>query len=268
MRKLKTLHFPYCIVRVFKIRNWDFRSRNYVDGTTVMSTGRILIVEDDESLRKVMHVQLEREGYEITSASTAEEANVHSGEASSEPRHNGPSSSGCLRNRVTQEGYAWTIPETAVVVMTAFGTVQTAVEAMKAGAYDYLTKPIHPYELKTLVRRSLEHHRLLEEVQVLRSCLDEKYGFEAIVGSSARVAASSGRRRARGSHRRHDSDLRRNRYREGTGRQGHSSAQLPARPAIHDHQLRSDPAGVTGIGVVRTREGFFHRRADSQEGQG
>ena len=69
--------------------------------------------------------------------------------------------------------------------MTAFGTVQTAVEAMKAGAYDYLTKPIHPYELKTLVRRSLEHHRLLEEVQVLRSCLDEKFGFEAIIGSSA-----------------------------------------------------------------------------------
>ena len=53
--------------------------------------------------------------------------------------------------------------------MTAFGTVQTAVEAMKAGAYDYLTKPIHPYELKTLVKRSLEHHRLLEEVQVLRT---------------------------------------------------------------------------------------------------
>jgi DNA-binding NtrC family response regulator len=68
--------------------------------------------------------------------------------------------------------------------MTAFGTVQTAVEAMKAGAYDYLTKPIHPYELKTLVKRSLEHHRLLEEVQVLRSCLDEKFGFEAIIGSS------------------------------------------------------------------------------------
>ena len=76
-------------------------------------------------------------------------------------------------------------PETAVIVMTAYGTVQTAVEAMKAGAYDYLTKPIHPYELKTLVKRSLEHHRLLEEVQVLRSCLDEKYGFEAIIGSSA-----------------------------------------------------------------------------------
>src|SRR6478672_10802426 len=68
--------------------------------------------------------------------------------------------------------------------MTAFGTVQTAVEAMKAGAYDYLTKPIHPYELKSLVKRSLEHHRLLEEVQVLRSCLDEKFGFEAIIGSS------------------------------------------------------------------------------------
>src|SRR5215467_7088104 len=75
-------------------------------------------------------------------------------------------------------------PETAVIVMTAFGTIQSALESMKAGAYDYITKPIHPYELKAIVKRSLDHHRLLEEVQVLRSALDRKYGFEEIIGSS------------------------------------------------------------------------------------
>ena len=134
-----------------------------------------------------MHVQLEREGYETTSASTAEEAGVilekHPQNLVITDLHL-PGISGIELLKKLRLDY----PETAVIVMTAFGTVQTAVEAMKAGAYDYLTKPIHPYELKTLVKRSLEHHRLLEEVQVLRSCLDEKYGFEAIIGSSPRVA--------------------------------------------------------------------------------
>ncbi len=131
-----------------------------------------------------MHLQLEREGYEVSSACTAEEATSilekHPQNLVITDLHL-PGLSGIELLKKARVEY----PDTAVVVMTAFGTVQTAVEAMKAGAYDYLTKPIHPYELKTLVRRSLEHHRLLEEVQVLRTCLDEKYGFEAIVGSSA-----------------------------------------------------------------------------------
>ena len=55
---------------------------------------------------------------------------------------------------------------------------------MKAGAYDYINKPVHSYELRALVRRSLEHQRLLQEVQTLRSALDRKYGFEEIIGSS------------------------------------------------------------------------------------
>ena len=59
-------------------------------------------------------------------------------------------------------------PETAIILMTAFATVQTAIEAMKAGAYDYITKPIHPFELKELVKRSIDHRRLIDENQVLR----------------------------------------------------------------------------------------------------
>src|SRR5438045_2188338 len=76
-------------------------------------------------------------------------------------------------------------PETMVVVVTAYGTVETAVEAMKAGAYDYITKPVHPDELRALVNRVLERRQLIEEVRVLRSSLDQKYGFENIIGRSS-----------------------------------------------------------------------------------
>jgi two-component system NtrC family response regulator len=69
-------------------------------------------------------------------------------------------------------------------MVTAYGTIKTAVEAMKAGAYDYITKPIEYDELFLVVMRALERQQLLEEVQNLRGALDEKYGFESIIGSS------------------------------------------------------------------------------------
>jgi two-component system NtrC family response regulator len=66
--------------------------------------------------------------------------------------------------------------------MTAFGTIQNAVQAMRAGAYDYLTKPIDYDELALVVSRVLEHFRLVAEVRALRASLDRKYGFENIIG--------------------------------------------------------------------------------------
>src|SRR6202000_2579131 len=79
-------------------------------------------------------------------------------------------------------------PETIVIVSTAFGTVGSAVEAMKAGAYDYVTKPLQHYRLNDLVRRAVDHRRLTVEVGLLRECLEEKYGFENMIGSSDRFA--------------------------------------------------------------------------------
>jgi two-component system NtrC family response regulator len=75
-------------------------------------------------------------------------------------------------------------PETEVVMITGFATVVTAVEAMKSGACDYVTKPIHLYELSALVNRVLERANLIEEVHLLRKNIDEKYGFEHIIGRS------------------------------------------------------------------------------------
>src|SRR3954447_11188395 len=72
-------------------------------------------------------------------------------------------------------------PDLPVVLMTAFATVQTAVEAMKLGAYDYIQKPFDGDEIRLLVERTLEHNRLIKENQALRS-MAEQLAPKALVG--------------------------------------------------------------------------------------
>jgi two-component system, NtrC family, response regulator len=144
---------------------------------------RILIVEDDPGLRQVMQVQLTKEGYEVTLAANAEEAiellqKSHQDLIITDLHMPGISGIDLLKKVRAED------PGALVILMTAYGTVQSAVEAMKSGAYDYITKPIHQYELRALVSRAIERNRLIEEVQFLRTCLDQKYGFENIIGSA------------------------------------------------------------------------------------
>ncbi len=148
-----------------------------------MSSQRILIVEDDVNLQRVLQAQVERMGHIASIA-----GDVPSARAILQSAHqdlvitdlNLPGFSGLDLLKIVRAEY----PETTVILMTAFGTVATAVEAMKAGAYDYLTKPLHPYELQSLINRALERSRLIEEVRVLRSNIDRKYGFESVIGTS------------------------------------------------------------------------------------
>ena len=145
--------------------------------------GNILVVEDDDSLRLVMHAQLERLGYPTSSASDASQALDL---LRTEPQDlvvcdlNLPDRSGLEVLKSVRAEY----PETTVVIVTAYATVQTAVEAIRNGAYDYLTKPVHPDELRALVNRVFERKRLIDEVRVLRSTVDRKFGFENITGQS------------------------------------------------------------------------------------
>jgi two-component system NtrC family response regulator len=74
--------------------------------------------------------------------------------------------------------------DTAVILVTAFGTVETAVEAMKAGALDYITRPLDLDELRFTVQRALEHLDHWDEVHILRNALDKKVEFENILGHS------------------------------------------------------------------------------------
>jgi two-component system response regulator HydG len=76
------------------------------------------------------------------------------------------------------------VPEIPVILVTAFATVETAVEAMKAGAFDYLKKPFEPEELEIVVTRAVEHGRIRRENAQLRSALSSEFSLQGIVGKS------------------------------------------------------------------------------------
>lgn len=73
-------------------------------------------------------------------------------------------------------------PDTPVIMITGFSTVESAVEAMKSGAYDYIRKPIDPDELLLIIERALENKRLIDENRILKEELSERFGFVSIVG--------------------------------------------------------------------------------------
>ncbi|MBN9617238.1 MAG: DNA-binding response regulator [Acidobacteriales bacterium 59-55] len=145
-----------------------------------MSSNRILVVDDDSSLRSVMKMQLEEAGYQVTLASDGAEAydllrEIRPQLVISDLKM--PTGGLELLRLISAEE----IPPTLIII-TAFGTVETAVQAMKMGAYDYVTKPLDFEALVLVVNRAMERQALLEEVRQLRSALDQRYGFESIIG--------------------------------------------------------------------------------------
>ncbi len=145
--------------------------------------GTILVVEDDASLRRLTQVQLVKLGYEVRAAGDLSEGLkiLHD-----EPVDlvicdlHLPQGSGLdLLKKVRAES-----PETKFVIVTAYGSVGTAIAAMKAGGYDYLTKPIHPIELRTLVDRVFEQQKPLK-VPTLGNRIDQKSGFAGLIGQSS-----------------------------------------------------------------------------------
>ncbi|MGI4757369.1 MAG: sigma-54-dependent transcriptional regulator [Janthinobacterium lividum] len=147
-----------------------------------MSRNRVLVVDDDSSLRRVMKMQLEEAGYQTMLAADGEEAWKLLGEhhphlVITDLRM--PTSGLELLKRITEAEL-----QTTVIMVTAFGSVETAVEAMRSGAYDYVTKPLDFDALVAVVKRAMERQTLLDEVRSLRSALDQRYGFESIIGRS------------------------------------------------------------------------------------
>jgi DNA-binding NtrC family response regulator len=151
-----------------------------------MNRHTILVVDDDVSLRRVVKMQLEEAGYDVVLAADGRQAQdlikaSHPKLVITDLRM--PDSSGIDLLRYIRDEHL----DTTVILITAFGTVETAVEAMKAGAYDYITKPIDYDALVLVVHRAMERQDLIEEVRNLRSALDQRYGFEGIVGHSQSI---------------------------------------------------------------------------------
>ncbi len=149
----------------------------------------ILLVEDKESLRRVLRLTLENAGYSVTEAADAREA----GNEIARARHRVvltdlrmPHGSGLdvLRAARSADG------DVPVIVMTAYGSIDEAVQAMKDGAHDFLQKPVDSNHLLLLVERALEQARLRTENLLLREEWSKRYGFPRIVGESDAIKRS------------------------------------------------------------------------------
>jgi len=143
---------------------------------------RILIVEDEEKLRRVLELQLRSADFEVEQAGNAEAGLKlvdHADLVLTDlrlPGMDGLELIHMIRRQNTR---------TPIVVMTAFGTVETAVEAMKAGAADFLLKPFSLDHMMTVIRKALDVRALEDENRSLREELGHRYEFDNIIGRSA-----------------------------------------------------------------------------------
>ena len=147
-----------------------------------VSKEQILVVDDEEDLRSAIVEILTLDGFEVDGVGSAEEAVEKLSQTAYDvliTDHNLPGKVGVELLEETLVRF----PETIGIVITGFGTIETAVQAIKKGAYDYLTKPFKLVELPIMVRKGLKERGLRFENQYLRSQLKEKYGFDNIVGS-------------------------------------------------------------------------------------
>src|SRR5256714_11871973 len=143
----------------------------------------ILLVEDKESLRRVLRLTLEHAGYSVTEAADAREAINEIGRVPHKVVLTDlrmPHGSGLDVLRAARAADA----DVPVVVMTAFGSIDEAVQAMKDGAHDFLQKPVASNHLLWLVERALEEARLRTENILLREEWSRRYGFPRIIGES------------------------------------------------------------------------------------
>ena len=147
---------------------------------------RILVVDDEKQIRRIVSVLLQERDYEVAEASCGEEALRLQTDFEPALVLLDLSMPGMDGLQTLQE-LMKTVPAPEVVMMTAFGTIRSAVEAMRLGAFDYLSKPFDNDALLLTIERALERRRLSHEVEALRTELESRYGFSEIIGLSSQM---------------------------------------------------------------------------------
>ncbi len=147
---------------------------------------KILVVDDEPGMREFLEIMLQKDNYIVETASDGSEA-INKIESDlfdlavvdvQMPVMNGIE----VLKRVNEKS-----PETTVIMITAFASHETAIEAMKLGAYDYITKPFKIDEIKLVIKKALDKKRLERENSRLRKELETKYGFGNIIGRSSSI---------------------------------------------------------------------------------
>ena len=147
---------------------------------------KILIVDDDLSILRVLKARLEANGYDVTGKQSAEDAIAVSRRELFDMAlldHKLKNQDGIeLMEKLLQ-----TNSDMPVIILTAYGTVRSAVEAMKKGAYSYLTKPFDDAELILQVNHCLEKSKLAKEVTTLRRMVKDRFAFDNIIGKEGKM---------------------------------------------------------------------------------
>ena len=151
-----------------------------------MSKGQILVVDDEAAQREILRTILTAEGYQVETAGTAAEALDKGGKRRfdlilSDLRMPGADGLSLVRDLSRED------PPTLVIIMTGFGSLDSAEQAMKQGAFDYLTKPLERDDLLRIVGRAFDRIGLIQENRLLRQQLEERYRVAGIVGSHYRM---------------------------------------------------------------------------------
>ncbi|HEX9155802.1 MAG TPA: sigma-54 dependent transcriptional regulator [Nitrospira sp.] len=149
----------------------------------MLRPSRVMVVDDDIETLALLREVVTKEGYEVVTAEDAESAMRQLGEFQPDlvitdihmPGMDGLALLAAVREKA---------PDILVILLTAYGSLKTAVDAIKAGAFDYLSKPFVVEDIRLVVRRAIEHRKLVGENRSLREQLRERYRFDNLVGSS------------------------------------------------------------------------------------
>ncbi len=151
-----------------------------------MAKHKILVVDDEKSMCEFLEIMLKKEGYDVTSTTSGKKAlelldnNLYSMVFTDVKM---PGVDGFEVLRKTKEAS----PDTVVLMITAYGSPEGAVTAIKEGAYDYITKPFRVEEVKLTIKKSLERNDLIKENIRLRQEVEERYKFWNLIGKSPKM---------------------------------------------------------------------------------
>ncbi|MFN7685040.1 MAG: sigma-54-dependent transcriptional regulator [Oligoflexia bacterium] len=157
--------------------------------------GQIVVVDDDQEMRSLLQDSLEADGYQVTAYSSATEALARLFSSGSGSGFDGGLAALDLIisdiKMPQMDGIEFTrrlkaqLPEVPVILVTAFGSIETALEAMRKGAFHYIVKPFKLAEISVSVQKALEHRRLTRDNSALKSELKRSWGQGDVIGKSA-----------------------------------------------------------------------------------
>jgi DNA-binding NtrC family response regulator len=150
------------------------------------ASAHLLIVDDDPITLDLLKEVLSKEGYDVVTALSGEEAIGRGSDrvfdiVITDVRMGETNGMEVLRS------FKKLAPETTVIVITAFGSIETAIEAIREGAFDYISKPFKLEEIKFTLRRALEQRRLLQENKFYRQELLAQYQIENVIGRTPQM---------------------------------------------------------------------------------